>query len=76
MSLTSISKHIKVLDRAKLVERSVNGRIHLCRLNKESLSQATECFMKSPGTIVSIFWKVNYSKQKIKNINLHKGVNV
>lgn len=38
--------------------------------------QATECFMKSPGTIVSIFWKVNYSKQKIKYINLHKGVNV
>lgn len=42
MSLAGISKHIKVLDRAKLVERSVNGRTHLCRLNMESLSQATE----------------------------------
>ncbi|GGJ76600.1 ArsR/SmtB family transcription factor [Virgibacillus salexigens] len=42
MSLAGISKHIKVLERAKLVERSVNGRTHLCRLNTESLSQATE----------------------------------
>ena len=42
MSLAAISKHIKVLERAKLIERSVNGRTHLCRLNTESLSQATE----------------------------------
>lgn len=42
MSLAGISKHIKVLERAKLIERSVNGRTHLCRLNTESLSQATE----------------------------------
>ncbi|MFD2923940.1 ArsR/SmtB family transcription factor [Halobacillus naozhouensis] len=42
MSLAGISKHIKVLERAKLLERSVNGRTHLCRLNTESLSQATE----------------------------------
>lgn len=40
MSLAAISKHIKVLERAKLIERSVNGRTHTCRLNTESLSQA------------------------------------
>jgi DNA-binding transcriptional ArsR family regulator len=46
MSLAAISKHIKVLERANLVDRSVNGRIHICRLNTESLSQAAEwlCF--------------------------------
>ncbi|MBP1083318.1 DNA-binding transcriptional ArsR family regulator [Bacillus capparidis] len=42
MSLAAISKHLKVLERANLVERKVNGRTHLCRLNTESLSQATE----------------------------------
>lgn len=42
MSLAAISKHIKVLERANLVDRSVNGRIHTCRLNTESLTQATE----------------------------------
>ncbi len=42
MSLAAISKHIKVLERANLVERSINGRTHICSLNTKSLSQATE----------------------------------
>ncbi|GGA34592.1 ArsR/SmtB family transcription factor [Psychrobacillus lasiicapitis] len=42
ISLAAISKHIKVLERANLVERIINGRTHICRLNTESLSQATE----------------------------------
>ena len=42
MSLPAVSKHIKVLERANLVERSINGRTHICRLNTESLSQATK----------------------------------
>ena len=42
MSLAAISKHIKVLERAELVNRVVTGRTHTCHLNTESLSQATE----------------------------------
>jgi DNA-binding transcriptional ArsR family regulator len=42
MSLAAISKHIKVLERANLVDRSVTGRTHICRLKNESLSKATE----------------------------------
>ena len=42
ISLAAISKHIKVLERANLVERSVTGRTHICSLNTESLSQATK----------------------------------
>lgn len=42
MSLAAISKHIKVLERANLVERNVRGRTHICRLNAASLSQASE----------------------------------
>jgi DNA-binding transcriptional ArsR family regulator len=42
MSLAAISKHIKVLERANLVDRIVKGRTHTCHLNTESLSQAKE----------------------------------
>ncbi|TDF93045.1 transcriptional regulator [Paenibacillus piri] len=42
MSLAAISKHIKVLERAGILERSVKGRTHICRLNAESLSTATD----------------------------------
>ena len=33
MSLAAVSKHIKLLERAGLIERTVQGRTHLCRLN-------------------------------------------
>ncbi|GLQ89188.1 ArsR/SmtB family transcription factor [Dyella flagellata] len=33
MSLAAASKHIKLLERAGLIERTVQGRTHLCRLN-------------------------------------------
>ena len=42
MSLAAVSKHIKVLERANLVERRITGRTHICSLNTESLSQASE----------------------------------
>lgn len=42
MSLAAISKHIKILERAGLLERTVKGRTHTCRLNPKSLSTAAE----------------------------------
>lgn len=41
MSLAAASKHIKVLERAGLVERTVDGRRHVCALNAEPLAPAT-----------------------------------
>ena len=41
MSLNGISKHVKVLERAGLVERSVQGREHRLRLNAEPLREAS-----------------------------------
>lgn len=37
MSLAAASKHIRVLERAGLVEREVRGRLHLCRLDARPL---------------------------------------
>lgn len=41
-SLAAVSKHIKVLERAGLVRRTVQGRTHVCSLNPEPLSDAQE----------------------------------
>lgn len=40
MSLEAASKHIRVLERAGLVRRIVEGRRHICRLSPEPLAAA------------------------------------
>jgi len=36
----TISRHLKVLESARLIERSVDGRVHRFRLRRESLEAA------------------------------------
>ena len=43
MSLAAISKHIKILEKAKLLKREKIGRIHECTFNAEALKTAEEC---------------------------------
>jgi DNA-binding transcriptional ArsR family regulator len=40
MSLAAASKHVKVLERAGLVRRTVEGRTHRCRLDAGRLAEA------------------------------------
>jgi len=42
MSLPAVGKHLRVLEKAGLVERAVNGRVHLCSLNALPLKDANE----------------------------------
>ncbi|MFI5184074.1 MAG: ArsR/SmtB family transcription factor [Vicinamibacteria bacterium] len=42
MSLNAVSKHLKLLERAKLVEREVRGREHFCSLDARPLSEITD----------------------------------
>ena len=42
MSLAAASKHIKVLERAGLVRRTVVGRTHLCRLEPQPMRAGLE----------------------------------
>jgi DNA-binding transcriptional ArsR family regulator len=42
ISLNGVSKHVKVLERAGLIERSVQGREHRLRLNAEPLREAAK----------------------------------
>jgi len=43
MSLAAISKHIKILEKSKLLVRKREGRIHLCTLDATALKSAEEC---------------------------------
>ena len=42
ISLAAVSKHLKVLEGAGLVERRVEGRTTICRLRPEPLADARE----------------------------------
>lgn len=42
MSLNSISKHIRMLERADLVKRNIRGREHYLFLNPEPLDEAAD----------------------------------
>jgi DNA-binding transcriptional ArsR family regulator len=41
MSLAAASKHVKVLEQAGLLRRTVDGRRHVCRLEREPLATAS-----------------------------------
>lgn len=42
MSLAAASKHVKVLERAGLLRRTVRGRTHVCRIQSAPLARADE----------------------------------
>jgi DNA-binding transcriptional ArsR family regulator len=42
ISLAAASKHIKVLERAGLVQRTVQGRTHVCRLDPQPMHAGVE----------------------------------
>ncbi|MGB0849379.1 MAG: ArsR/SmtB family transcription factor [Thiolinea sp.] len=39
---SAVTKHIKMLEKAGLLQRSIQGRVHQCRINVEPLQQASE----------------------------------
>lgn len=42
MSLTAAVKHVKTLERAGLIRRRVQGRVHLCTLDAAPLAEALD----------------------------------
>ena len=40
MSLPAVSKHLRVLERARLLKRAKDGRVHRCRLSPGPLKDA------------------------------------
>jgi DNA-binding transcriptional ArsR family regulator len=50
MSLAAASKHVKTLEDAGLVRRTVRGRTHFCRLNPRPLAEADD-WLRSYGRL-------------------------
>jgi DNA-binding transcriptional ArsR family regulator len=42
LSLNGVSKHLKVLEQAGLIQREIQGRTHYCSLKAERLREAAE----------------------------------
>ena len=42
MSLPAVSKHLRVLESAKLISRNIDGRHHYCQLNPDALQMAQD----------------------------------
>lgn len=42
MSKSAITKHVKVLEKAGLLARTIEGRVHQCRFDAKPLQQATQ----------------------------------
>lgn len=57
MSLAAISKHIKILEKAKLLDRKKLGRIHECSMNPAALKTAEECIQ-----FYTQFWNENLDR--------------
>ena len=45
MSLPAVGKHLRVLEKAGLVERTITGRVHRCALNAVPLKNAGDWLM-------------------------------
>lgn len=56
MSLPAISKHLKVLEKAKLVRRQIKGRTHHFSLDIKTLQKASDWL-----TFHQQFWQQNLS---------------
>src|SRR5262245_10970621 len=51
MTLEAVSQHVRVLERAKLLRRTKEGRIHRCRMDPAPLREAGAVLVKLAG-----FW--------------------
>lgn len=40
ISLPAVSRHLRVLERAKLIRRTIDGRVHECSLEPHALAEA------------------------------------
>ena len=49
MSLEAVSKHIQILERARLLRRTRRGRVHSCRLGPAPLRDAAKVLAELAG---------------------------
>jgi DNA-binding transcriptional ArsR family regulator len=70
MSLPAVSRHIRVLERAGLVQRTVAGRIHRCSLRAAPLKDAEQWLAQYQqfwcGTLESLSRHIHKQKKHLR----------
>jgi DNA-binding transcriptional ArsR family regulator len=67
MSFPAASKHVRVLERAKLVRRRIVGRMHLCRIEPEPLADASRWLEEWRRNWEANFERLDAVLEELKN---------
>lgn len=76
MSFPAASKHVRVLEQAKLVRRRVVGRTHLCRIEPQPLAQASDWLQGYRELWESNFERLDALLDELKSQELDLGTPV
>lgn len=69
MSSPAITKHLKVLERAGLLVREIDGRVHRCKLSPEPMHEASEWIERNRKFWIGRFDALAaYLAQNTKNV--------
>ncbi len=66
MSFPAASKHVRVLERAKLVRRRIVGRTHVCRAEGRPIKRATLWLERYCQTLESNFQRLDALLEELK----------
>ena len=72
MSFPAASKHVRVLERARLVRRRVVGRTHLCRIEAKPLAQASGWLENYRQIWEGNFQRLDELLDELKTQNKHR----
>lgn len=70
MSFPAASKHVRVLEQAKLVRRRVVGRTHFCRAEREPITHAGKWLEGYRKSLESSFQKLDLLLEELKEQEL------
>jgi DNA-binding transcriptional ArsR family regulator len=73
MSFPAASKHVRVLERARLVRRRVVGRTHLCRIEGKPLADASKWLEKYRRVWEASFQRLDALLEELKTEEAEPG---
>jgi DNA-binding transcriptional ArsR family regulator len=73
MSFPAASKHVRVLEQARLVRRRVVGRTHLCRIEGKPLAEANAWLEEYRRVWEGNFQRLDALLDELKTQRTHRG---
>ncbi len=72
MSFPAASKHVRVLERARLVRRRIDGRDHFCRIHGRPLADADKYLQGYREVWDANFKRLDALLEELKSKDLHR----